>query len=210
MSYELPSLRFGYQELEPYFSEAMLRHHHLDIQRAYTDKINRILRVHPALDGQTIERLMRSLPSLPDDVREQVRLQGGGHANHQFLWKIIGPPGKTAPSGPLAQDIERTFGSFARFKDRFIAAATALPGNGWAFLAVDRWGPGQLEILTLPGNDSVLPLGKPGVLICDLWDHAREPIYASRPDYLDAFFKVIDWTACETRFIGFRDGSMKI
>ena len=210
MSYELPALRFAYDALAPYFCEAMLRHHHLDIHGGYVDAINAILRAHPELDGQTIERLLRGLANLPDELREQVRVQGGGHANHQFLWKIIGPPAKDAPGGALAVHIDKTFGSFAAFKDRFCAAALALAGEGWAFLAVDRWGAGELEILTLPMNDSVLPLGKPGVLICDLWDHAREPAYANRRDHLDAFFKVIDWAACEARYLGFRDGTMKI
>lgn len=208
--YELPPLRFGFNDLAPYFTEDMVRRH-LDIHRGYVDGINRLLRELPALDGQTIERLMAGVPSMPEPLRARVQLQAGGHGNHQFLWKIIGPPaGPAAPAGPLAEQIERTFGSFAGFADRFRAQALAHDGPGWAFLVVDGWGSDRLEILTLPNNDSVLALKKPGVLICDLWDHAREPDYADREAYLDAFFQVIDWPVCQTRYLGFRDGSMKI
>lgn len=210
MSYELPALRFGYGDLEPFFTEEMLRRHHLECNRSYTDAINRILHEHPTLDGQTIERLLRGLVDLPDAVRDDVCFQGGGHANHQFMWKVIGPPTHPAATGALALEIELTFGSFAAFKEKFIAAAMGHIGNGWAFLALDKWGPGALEILTLPDNDSVLPIGKPGILICDLWDHAREPKYIGRRDYLEAYFHVVDWSVCDMRYRGFRDGSMQI
>jgi Fe-Mn family superoxide dismutase len=211
MTYELPPLRFGFHELEPYFSAEMVRHH-VEIHRGYTDGINSLLRENPALDGQIIERVMLGVPALPEPLRERVRLQAGGHGNHQFLWKIVGPPStKKAPGGALAEHIERSFGSFDGFASRFRAQAMALSGQGWAFLVLDRWGSDQLEILTLQNNDSVLPLKKPGVMTCDLWDHAREPKYAGdREAYLDAFFNVIDWSVCEARFKGFRDGSMKI
>jgi Fe-Mn family superoxide dismutase len=210
MTYELPPLRFGFHALEPYFPETMVRRH-FEIHQAYTDAINAILRENPALDGQTIERVMLAVPNLAEPLRERVRLQAGGHGNHQFLWKITGPPsGKRAPAGALAEAIERAFGSFAAFGDRFRRLALALPGQGWAFLVTAGWGSDSVEILTLPNNDSVLPLKKPGVMICDLWDHAREPKYAEREAYLDAFFNVIDWSVCEARFEGFRDGTMRI
>ena len=210
MTFELPPLRFGFHDLEPYFSADMLRRH-VEIHQGYADGINRIVRENPELDGQTIERLMLTVPSLPEPLRERVRLQAGGHGNHQFLWKIIGPPNeKRAPVGDLAAAIERSFGSFAAFSDQFRSQAVAMPGQGWAFLVTAGWGSDQLEILILPNNDSVLPLKKPGVMVCDLWDHAREPTYADRAQYLDAFFNVIDWSVCEARFKGFRDGSMKI
>ena len=210
MTYELPPLRFGFHELEPFFSEAMLRHH-VEIHRGYTEGINALLRENPELDGQSIERVMLAVPGLPEPLRERVRLQSGGHGNHQFMWKIIGPPNaKRAPGGALAESIERTFGSFAGFAEDFRAKALALPGQGWAFLVTDGWGSDKVEILTLPNNDRVLPLKKPGVVVCDLWDHAREPKYAERGLYLDAYFNVIDWAVCEARFDGFVSGSMKI
>lgn len=210
MTYELPPLRFGWHALEPYFSAEMLQRH-VEIHRRYTDEINAILRQHPELDGQTIERVMLAVPQLPEPLREQVRLAAGGHGDHQFFWKIIGPPtAKTAPAGALAEAIERSFGSFAGFRDEFYRRALALDGQGWAFLVASAWGSDSVEIVTLPNNDSVLPLKKPGVMICDLWDHAREPKYASRAAYLDAFFKVIDWPVCAARFQGFVDGSMRV
>jgi Fe-Mn family superoxide dismutase len=210
MTYVLPPLRFGFNALEPYFSEDMVRRH-VDIHRAYTDGINQLLRENPTLDGQTIERVMLAVPDLPDPLRELVRFQAGGHGNHQFLWKIVGPPGgPNAPAGELAQAIDRSFGSFAGFVAAFRTKALAFAGQGWGFLVAKAWGSGEVEILILPNNDSVLPLKKPGIMICDLWDHAREPRYADRESYLDAFFNVIDWPVCEARFAGFRDGTMKI
>lgn len=210
MTYELPPLRFGWNDLEPYFTADMLKAH-VATHQGFTDAVNTILRSHPELDGQTIERVMAGIPNLPEPLRTQVRAVAGGHGNHQFLWKIIGPPSaKTTPSGALAATIEETFGSFAGFVALFRDKALAFGGQGWAFLVLEAWDGEKLEVLTLPENDSVLPLRKPGVLICDLWDHARAPKYPDRASYLDAFFKVVDWSVCEARYQGFRDGSMRI
>jgi Fe-Mn family superoxide dismutase len=208
MTYQLPPLRFAYHDLEPHFPAELIRRHVEIHHQGYTDGINAILRAHPELDGNSIEDLMRVvLPGLPEPLRAQVAHIGGGHADHQFFWKIIGPSGNGAPKGDLAVALEQTFGSFQKFRDRFIEAALAHQGAGWAFLSMDRIGDGHLEILTLPNNGSVLPIGKPGIVICDLWEHAYESRYGdSRADYLEAFFRVIDWDVCGARIVGIREG----
>jgi Fe-Mn family superoxide dismutase len=209
MPYELPPLRFAYHELEPHIPADTLRRHHAVIHRGYVDGINAVLRDHPELDGQTIEDLLRSLPRLPDGVRDKVRNVGGGHANHQFLWKVIGPGRGGAATGELAVAIERRFGSFAAFRQRFIETALALVGSGWTFLSLDRSpnGSGELEVFALPNNDSVLPLAKPGILICDLWEHGYCARHDDRrADYLEAYFNVIDWDVCDARLRGIRAG----
>ncbi|MGD0026642.1 MAG: superoxide dismutase [Xanthobacteraceae bacterium] len=207
MSYDLPPLRFAYHDLEPHLSEDLIRRHHQIHTRAYTEAINALLRDHPDLARLPIEDVLRSLSRIPEPLHQQIRTIGGGHANHQFQWKVIGPRGGKSPSGELAAAIDRDFGSFAGFRQRFVGACLDLVGSGWAFLCLNRPGGDTLEILTLPNNDSVLPRAKPGILICDLWEHAYCGQYDNRRgDYLDAFFEVIDWQVCNQRLLGMRAG----
>ena len=207
MAYDLPRLRFAYHDLEPHLSEDLVRRHHQIYNRAYTEAINALLRGHPDLARLSIEDVLRSLSRIPEPLHQQIRTIGGGHANHQFLWKVIGPGGGKSPSGELAAAIDRDFGSFAGFRQRFVSACLDLVGSGWAFLCLNRPGGDTLEILTLPNNDSVLPRGKPGILICDLWEHAYCTQYDNRrADYLEAFFQVIDWQVCNQRLLGMRAG----
>jgi len=207
MAYDLPALRFAYHDLEPYLSEDLVRRHHQIHNRAYTDAINVLLRDHPELARLPIEDVLRTLPRIPEPLRQQIRTIGGGHANHQFQWKVIGPGGGKQPSGELAAAVERDFGSFVGFRQQFISACLDLVGSGWAFLCLDRPDGDKLEILTLPNNDSVLSRAKPGILICDLWEHAYCGQYDNRrADYLAAYFQVIDWQVCNQRLLGMRAG----
>jgi Fe-Mn family superoxide dismutase len=206
MTYALPPLRFAYHDLEPHLSAATVARHHDGIHRGYVEAINALLAERPECGRGVIEDVMRALADMPADLRERVRFEGGGHADHQFLWKILGPTGNDGPRGALAAEIERHFGSFAAFRDRFTAAALALPTPGWAFLALDRPVSGGLAIVTLPWNDSVLPIAKPGVLICDLWDHAWEGDLPDRAAWLETFWKIVDWRVCEYRLDGLRKG----
>lgn len=209
--YELPPLRFAADALAPHIDADMLRRHHDIHHRAYLERLNAALAPYPELQGRTIEELLRMMPGLPVETRAALEDVAGGYANHQFQWKVIGPQGGGQPDGALAEAIARSFGSFAAFRARFITAALAHVGSGWAFLAVPRLGTDALEILTLPNNASVLPIGKPGVLICDLWEHAYDAQYpAARAAYLDAFFRVVDWPVCGERFDSFASGKMHI
>ena len=209
--YEIPALRFGMEALEPWIDAGMLRRHHEIHHPAYTVPLNAAMRDYPALQGKTIEEVLRLLPGMDAAARAALQNLAGGHANHQFQWKVIGPGGGGTPGGALAEAIEASFGSFAGFRDRFIDAALAHVGAGWAYLAVPRLGTTGLEAFVLPGNDSVLAIGKPGVLICDLWEHAYDAQYpAARADYLEAFFHVIDWSVCGERFESFSSGRMHV
>lgn len=212
MTYVPPPLRFAYHDLEPYFPAELIRRHFEMHHQGYTDGINAVLRAHPEIDGNSIEYLLRAvLPTLSEPLRSQVAHIGGGHADHQFLWKIMGPTGNGTPKGDLAVALEQTFGSFEKFRDKFIETALAHEGAGWAFLSMDRIGDGNLIIMTLPNNGSVLPLNKPGIVICDLWEHAYESHFGNdRAGYLEAFFKVIDWDVCGARILGIRQGKKQM
>ncbi len=159
--YALPPLRFAYDALEPAIGAETMRLHHGKHHQGYVDAVNAALAKHPEWLGLTIEEVLRRLPEVPEDIRQTVRDQGGGHANHQFFWKILTPDGPGRPSGKLAAAIDREFGSFEAFKARFEEAGLKRFGSGWAFLVVHPKEDFRLEILTLPNQDSVLELAPP-------------------------------------------------
>lgn len=206
MAYDIPPLRFAYDALEPHVSAAALKQHHEIVHRGYLDGLNALLAAHPEVDRETVEDLLRGIDEVPAPLRQQAAHLAGGHANHQFLWKILGPqtsPAPTAPIGGLATAIDEAYGSFDAFRSAFARAALALPTEGWAFLSLSKPRTGDLEIVVLPGNGSVLPIARPGILICDLWDHMG---HATRAGWLDAFWHVVDWEVGEYRYQGLRDG----
>ena len=203
MAYDIPPLRYAMDALEPHISAEALRHHHEVIHRGYLDGLNALLEAHPEASRETVEDLLRGLDDIPGPVRQQAAHLAGGHANHQFLWKILGPQTSLVPVGALAAAIDAAYGSFDGFKSAFAVAALALPTEGWAFLSLGKPRTGDLEIVVLPGNGSVLPIAKPGILICDLWDHMG---HATRADWLDAFWQVVDWEVGEYRYQGLRVG----
>lgn len=206
MAYDIPPLRFAMDALEPYVTQAALRHRHETVHRGYLDGLNALLAAHPGIRRDTVEDLLRGLDDIPAQQRQQAAYLAGGHANHQFLWKILGPqtdPAPVAPIGDLATAIDAAYGTFDGFRAAFADAALALPTEGWAFLSLSEPRIGDLEIVVLPGNGSVLPIARPGILICDLWDHMG---HARRADWLDAFWHVVDWEVGEYRFQGLREG----
>lgn len=211
--YDLPPLKFGYADLEPVIDEATLRLHHDRHHRAYIDGVNAALAAHPAWLGRTIENVLKHLPELPDDIRQTVREQGGGHANHQFFWKILTPVRSTGPTGDLLAAIDRDFGSFAGFKRRFEEAGSRHFGSGWAFLVVHPTQQFKLEILTLPNQDSVLELDcpSPGLLACDLWEHAYYLNYRNRrADWLSAWWDIVNWDYVGERLAGVHAGRQQL
>ena len=142
-----------------------------NITRATSIALNSAIAPYPEYADTTIEQLLQKLDQVPENIRTRARNHGGGHANHQFFWKVIGLPKGGKPRGALSAAIAESFGSFEVFQERFTDAATKHFGAGWAFLATDAEKK-KLEILTLPNQDSVLPLRKPGLLACDVWEHA--------------------------------------
>ena len=199
MVHKLPPLRFGYDALEPYIDAETMELHHDQHHKAYVDNLNQALEPYPQLAGLTAEDLLHRLDQVPDTIRAAVRNNGGGHINHRFFWDILGPGGDGAPKGAIADAIKRDFGSFEQFQSLFTDAATQHFGSGWAFLVVNP-SRQRLEIVSLLNQDTVLVHGTPGLLCCDVWEHAYYLKYRNRrPDYLRAWWKVIAWDVVDGR-----------
>jgi len=187
--FQVPALPYAADALEPYIDEQTMRIHHDKHHQAYVDKLNAALQGHPELQSRSVEDLLRNLSSVPEDIRTAVRNHGGGHANHSFFWPLLKKD--VAYGGPAAEAINSTFGSLDAFKEKFSAAAAGVFGSGWAWLVASG---GKLEIVSTPNQDSPLSQGKTPVLGVDVWEHAYYLKYQNRrPEYLAAFFNVINW-----------------
>ena len=206
MAYKLPPLRFAYDALEPYIDAETMELHHDKHHQTYVDGLNKVIEPYPQLADLAIEDLLRRLDQLPEAIRTDVRNHGGGHANHQFFWKILGPNAGGSPKGAIGEALTKDFGSFARFQALFAGAATQHFGSGWAFLALDP-STDRLEIMSLPNQDSVLLHGRLGLLCCDVWEHAYYLKYRNRrPDYLAAWWNVVAWDVVDQELHDFRAG----
>ena len=196
----LPPLPHDYGALEPYIDSQTMQIHHGKHHQAYVNNLNAALDKHPELHQQTLEQLLRGINGIADDIRIAVRNNGGGHHNHSLFWTIMAPPGKGGgePTGTLADAIKKTFGDFAKFKEQLASAATTRFGSGWAWLAIAG---GKLEIFSTANQDSPLMDGKVPVLGLDVWEHAYYLKYQNRrPDYVAAWWNVVNWPAVATRF----------
>ncbi|MGD7043981.1 superoxide dismutase [Jeotgalibacillus proteolyticus] len=199
MGYTLPELPYSYDALEPHFDKETMNIHHTKHHNTYVTKLNDALEGHSDLQSKTIDELMADLNTVPESVQTAVRNNGGGHANHSFFWKILSPNGGGEPSGELAAAINEKFGSFEKFKEEFAAAGAGRFGSGWAWLVVNN---GQLEITSTPNQDSPLTEGKTPVVGLDVWEHAYYLKYQNkRPDYINAFWNVVDWNAVEKLYV---------
>lgn len=189
MAHTLPNLSYAYDALEPFFDAKTMEIHHTKHHQTYIDKLNAALEGHAALQDKSAEALVKSLDTVPESIRTAVRNHGGGHANHSFFWPLLKKG--VAPTGDILDTINGRFGSFETFKSEFANAATLLFGSGWTWLV---WDGGGLEIMTTPNQDSPLTQGKAPVLGIDVWEHAYYLKYQNRrPDYIRAFFEVINW-----------------
>jgi Fe-Mn family superoxide dismutase len=198
MAYTLPPLPYDYNALEPSIDEQTMRLHHDKHHQAYVNNLNAAIEGHSVGD-QPIEQLIANLDALPEAIRTAVRNNGGGHANHTFFWEIMRPGGAREPQGALAQAIDRTFGGLAQFKEQFAKACAGRFGSGWGWLTLDR--AGALAIESTPNQDSPLMSGKTPVLGCDVWEHAYYLKYQNRrPDYVSAWWNVVNWTEVGTRY----------
>jgi Fe-Mn family superoxide dismutase len=190
MAYEVPPLPYDYDALEPTIDEQTMHLHHDKHHQAYVDKANGALE-GTEWDGKPIEEVLKSLDSLPDDKRGAVRNNGGGHYNHSLFWEAMGPGKGGAPSGDLASAIDEAFGSFDDFKAKFEAAGAGQFGSGWAWLVLDG---GKLAVTSTPNQDNPVSQGQTPLLGNDVWEHAYYLTYQNRrPDYLKAWWDVVDW-----------------
>jgi Fe-Mn family superoxide dismutase len=198
MAYELPKLPYENNALEPHIDARTMEIHHTKHHKAYIDKVNAAI-AGTEFEKKSVEDLISNLSAVPENIRMTVRNHGGGHANHSMFWTIMSPKGGGAPIGDLAAAIDTTFGSFDQFKTKFAEAAAARFGSGWAWLSVDK---SKLAIEHTGNQDSPLMEGRTPILGIDVWEHAYYLNYQNRrPDYVTAFFNVIDWAAVNKRFL---------
>jgi Fe-Mn family superoxide dismutase len=203
MAYSLPALPYAYDALEPSIDARTMEIHHTKHHQAYINNVNNAIK-DTALESLSVEKLIADLASVPDDKRNAVRNNGGGHANHALFWTIMGPGKGGAPTGDLAAAIDKAFGSLDTMKTKFGEAATTRFGSGWAWLYVDG---GELKIGSTANQDSPLMgaaiagiSGTP-ILGLDVWEHAYYLNYQNRrPDYIGAFWAVVDWNAVADRY----------
>ena len=198
MAYTLPELPYAKDALEPHIDAKTMEIHHGKHHNAYVTNVN------AALEGagvaeQSIEDLCRNIDKVPEKIRMAVRNNGGGHANHSLFWKIMSPQGGGEPTGALAKAIESELGGFAAFKEAFTKAATTRFGSGWAWLSVTP--AGKLVVESTPNQDNPYMSGSTPILGLDVWEHAYYLNYQNRrPDYIGAFYNLIDWKAVGERY----------
>jgi Fe-Mn family superoxide dismutase len=197
MAFSVPDLPYDYAALEPHIDEATMRLHHDKHHQAYVDKANAALEGTEWAD-KDVEEVLKNLDSLPDDIRGAVRNNGGGHANHSFFWEIMSPDGGGEPEGELRSAIDEAFGSFDSLKDEVKAAGVGQFGSGWAWLVRDGSG---LSVVSTPNQDTPVSEGKTPIVGVDVWEHAYYLKYQNkRPDYIDAWWNVVDWSKAGERF----------
>lgn len=197
MAYSLPELPYAYDALEPHIDAKTMEIHHSKHHNGYVTKVNAALEGTPLAD-KPIEEVIADLGSVPADKKTAVQNNGGGHANHALFWSILSGSGGGAPSGDLGEAIDSTFGSYETFKEQFSNAAATRFGSGWAWLSVDG---GKLVIESTANQDNPLMEGRTPIVGLDVWEHAYYLNYQNkRPDYIAAFFNVVDWDAVAKRY----------
>jgi len=199
MQYKLPDLGYAYDALEPHIDARTMEIHFTKHHQAYVTNLNK------AIDGKelgnpSIEDLLGAIDSLPEDIRTAVRNHGGGHANHCLFWQVMSHRGGGSPKGELAGALDKAFGGLDKFRDLFSKAAAGRFGSGWAWLSVD---PEQRLVVESTANqDSPLMHGHVPILGLDVWEHAYYLKYQNRrPEYIEAFYNVIDWDAVTDRYV---------
>lgn len=198
MAFELPKLAYAYDALEPHIDARTMEIHHTKHHQTYITNLNNAVEKTPELQGKSLEELLGGINSLPEAVRGVVRNHGGGTHNHNLFWEIMGPNAGGAPSGDLAKAIDASFKSFDDFKAEFTAAATTRFGSGWAWLVKKGSG---LAVISTANQDSPLMDGLTPILGLDVWEHAYYLNYQNRrPDYITAFWNVINWDAVAAKF----------
>ena len=191
MAFTLPALPYAFNALEPHIDARTMEIHHTKHHQTYVTNLNGAVDKTPELAGKSLEQMLSDLNAVPEGVRNVIRNHGGGTANHNLFWEVMGPNAGGAPKGDLAKAIDASFTSFDNFKTEFTTAATTRFGSGWAWLIVDG---GKLAVVSTPNQDTPVMEGKTPILGLDVWEHAYYLNYQNRrPDYINAFFNVVDW-----------------
>jgi superoxide dismutase, Fe-Mn family len=198
MPHALPDLPYAYDALAPHIDEETMRIHHTKHHQSYVNNLNDALK-GTGLEDKPLEELLADLDQVPEDKRTAVRNNGGGHFNHAIFWTIMSPNGGGRPTGDLASAIDSTFGSFDEFKDAFKKKATGQFGSGWAWLCLTE--DGELHLHGLPNQDNPVMIGEHPILGIDVWEHAYYLKYQNkRPDYVDAWWNVVNWEEADRRY----------
>jgi Fe-Mn family superoxide dismutase len=198
-AFSLPPLGYPFDALEPYIDAQTMQIHHDKHHAAYVANLNKAIAQYPSLAGKSIEALLGDLDAVPEAARAAVRNQGGGHANHTLFWPQLKKNDGREPSGELAAAMDKKFGTFAGFQRQFTEAATKQFGSGWAWLTLDR--NKELAIEATSNQDTPLSKERTPLLAIDVWEHAYYLKYQNRrPEYIAAFYHVIDWEVVAERF----------
>ncbi len=199
MPFTLPDLPYAFDALEPHIDKMTMEIHHGKHHAAYVNNLNKALESAPELAHASLEELLANeCAKAPESIRTAVRNNGGGHHNHSLFWTIMGPNAGGQPSGPLAEAIQSTFGSFDTFKEKFSTAAATRFGSGWAWLVLAG---GKLDLYSTANQDSPLMQGHIPILGLDVWEHAYYLKYQNRrPEYIAAWWNVVNWKQVETLF----------
>lgn len=206
MAYTLPPLPYPADALEPWIDKMTMEIHHGRHHKGYVDNLNKALEGQPQLQNKPIEQLLREIQQVPENIRQAVINNGGGHANHSLFWVIMGPKGGGKPSGPLADDLQATFGSFENFQQQLKQAGLNRFGSGWAWLVLDQ---GRLKILSTPNQDSPYMQNQIPILGIDVWEHAYYLKYQNRrADYIDAWWNTVNWAAVAERYAQAKAGKL--
>lgn len=199
MAFELPPLPYAEDALEPHIDARTMSIHHDKHHAAYTNNLNKALEGHDEWQNRSIDEILRNIDQLPAEIRTAVRNNGGGFANHSLFWKVMSPNGGGMPSGELADAINEKFGSFEAFKEKLSGAAAGQFGSGWGWLVVK--GDGSLDVYGTANQDSPYMSGDTPILGVDVWEHAYYLKYQNRrPEYIAAFYNVVDWNEVARRF----------
>ncbi|MCA9666824.1 MAG: superoxide dismutase [Myxococcales bacterium] len=199
MAHKLPELPYAHDALEPHIDAKTMEIHHGKHHAGYVANLNAALEKAPKLAELGVDALISDLASVPEEIRTAVRNNGGGHSNHSLFWRVMGPGKGGKPSGDLASAIDADLGSFDAFKQKFATAAGTRFGSGWAWLSVGK--NGKLVVSSTPNQDSPLMEGLKPILGLDVWEHAYYLNYQNRrPDYIAAFWNVVDWGAVADNF----------
>jgi superoxide dismutase, Fe-Mn family len=198
MAHTLPALPYAFDALEPHIDTKTMEIHHGKHHQAYVTNLNAALDKHPELHAKSVADLLSNINAVPEDIRTAVRNNGGGHANHSMFWEVMGPGAGGAPTGAIAEAITASFGGFDKFKEEVKKAGVGRFGSGWAWVLNQG---GKLVVESSANQDSPLMEGKKIVFGVDVWEHAYYLKYQNRrPDYLDAWWNVVNWDEINKRF----------
>jgi Fe-Mn family superoxide dismutase len=200
MAFTLPPLPYDFAALEPHIDAKTMEIHHGKHHQTYVNNLNAAIEKAPELASKSLDDLMRSVNTLPEAVRTPIRNNGGGHWNHSMFWQIMAPKAGGEPGGNLGAAIKSAFGDFAKFRELFSAAGVGRFGSGWAWLINSG---GKLSITSTPNQDNPLMEGQKAIMGLDVWEHAYYLKYQNRrPDYISAWWNVVNWKEVEKRFQG--------